>query len=679
MAIADDSKSSQELPSLPELPGMVGLGASDAPSRTTSTEPLSDVFSHGADALEAREHRPSPAGELLSGLTPGGEPIAPSERSEPAVRAERPDRAERGDRDGAGGVDPYLGKMFGGYELVAKIGQGGMGLVYKGRQVSLDRVVAVKILNQALCDNAEFIKRFEREAKSIARINHPNIMSVYDFGQTGGVYYMVIEFIEGSSLSRQIADRLMIPVADLAPLLVQCLAGLAHVGVSGIVHRDIKPDNILITRDHVAKIADFGLAKDVTNNDQTDLTTVGLAMGTPAYMSPEQCMGRRLDGRSDIYSLGVTAYLALTGEKPFTGQSSFEIMTKQRELVPPPPIQLNPNIPKPVSDLVMRMLAKNPQERFTDAEACRQAWLDVMQQLHAPPLPPVEAERKSTRAPSVPPVSNLAVDPVPGHGAAARLGGEARPGPGEAPKTPPRKSGEFAVPGPSEPEAGGRIGSDRQQRPSTEKRIGRSASGETSTCGRCGMLYRLGLATCSRCGNDLRETPPDPAIAKELAREQELEAQRLFQTQNYHEAAQLYARLADREADRRQRTILRSKEREARTLEHQHQVEMLRSRTSELLERGQLRAGLEVLEQGLREVRDAGSSSTGAETRLMQDISALRSRLRRQRQRTLLLSLAAAVALAVAVGLGLHLLVAGHAAARPAAPASAPMAQPGAP
>ena len=137
------------------------------------------------------------------------------------------------DEPAAEGPDPYLGKMFGNYQLVQKVGQGGMGLVYKGRQVSLDRVVAVKILNKSLCDNAEFIKRFEREAKSIARINHPNIMAVYDFGQTDGIYYMVTEFIEGFSLSKQISDRVMMSVESLSPLIVQCLAGLAYVGTSG--------------------------------------------------------------------------------------------------------------------------------------------------------------------------------------------------------------------------------------------------------------------------------------------------------------------------------------------------------------------------------------------------------------------------------------------------------------
>jgi serine/threonine protein kinase len=287
MVLDKDSQPSDKLPSLPDLPGMLDL-------------PQVSVEGNGGSKTGALN------------LTPEFRASDSSADRDLSVVVDLPSAkvVSNSDEPVAEEVDPYLGKMFGNYQLVQKVGQGGMGLVYKGRQVSLDRVVAVKILNKSLCDNAEFIKRFEREAKSIARINHPNIMAVYDFGQTDGIYYMVTEFIEGFSLSKQISDRVMMSVESLSPLIVQCLAGLAYVGTSGIVHRDIKPDNILITLDGIAKIADFGLAKDVTRNDATDLTAVGLAMGTPAYMSPEQCMGRKLDGRSDVYALGVTIYLA---------------------------------------------------------------------------------------------------------------------------------------------------------------------------------------------------------------------------------------------------------------------------------------------------------------------------------------------------------------------------------
>lgn len=621
MVLDNDSRPADELPSLPDLPGMPDLPGAPA----------------GGD------------GKSAANLTPEFRASDPGAERDQSVVVDLPSAKVTSDSDESPpeAPDPYLGKMFGNYQLVQKVGQGGMGLVYKGRQVSLDRIVAVKILNKSLCDNAEFIKRFEREAKSIARINHPNIMAVYDFGQTDGLYYMVTEFIEGSSLSKQISDSVMLVVDRLAPLLVQCLAGLAHVGTTGIVHRDIKPDNILITLDGIAKIADFGLAKDVSRNDSTDLTAVGLAMGTPAYMSPEQCMGRKLDGRSDIYALGVTAYLALTGEKPFTGQSSFEIMTKQREFTPPPPRQLNPAIPKEVSDLVMRMLAKNPQDRFKDAEDCRQAWIELGNRLGfmrspgmsdsvrmaselskprvgstSQQLPSMSAAGVAPAAAGLPQMNPPAIPDPPG----------SRPLSNEQRRT--RVSGEFNPPPPSmdPPEPSVRPTSERQGRSITERRLAtqRSATNsEATTCAKCGMLNRADVLTCTRCGNGLRDLTSDPGAM----RDQEAEAQRLMSIGQHKEAAALYARLADKEQDKRARAILRSKEREARTLEHQNQLQEIQSRSQGMLSRGDIKGGIEILERGLAHVRDAGASSTGAETRLMDDINALRNRLRQRRHR----------------------------------------------
>jgi serine/threonine protein kinase len=658
MAIADDSPPPRDLPNLPDLPGMGGIPAGDAPTNATrmTTAPNFQV----GESDELNDSGRQPLLELPDVKIAAGDATA-----------------------SIAGKDPYLGRQFGGYELVQKVGQGGMGLVYKGRQVSLDRVVAVKILNKALCDNEEFIKRFEREAKSIARINHPNIMAVYDFGQTDGMWYMVVEYIEGSSLSKRIADQLMIPPDEIEPILVQCLAGLAHVGLQGIVHRDIKPDNILITKDGVAKIADFGLAKDVTRNDTTDLTTVGMAMGTPAYMSPEQCMGRKLDGRSDIYSLGVTAYLALTGEKPFTGQSSFEIMTKQREYQPPPPSKLNPAVPREVSDLVMQMLAKNANDRFRDAESCRQAWFDLAQRLGynggAPAGKdsgsrntdlPMSSRKSSPLIPALPPMP-MATPPPPTLSIPPAL-----PVAGMVPPPPPmtatRESARTAVneqiskpknrpitesqgldgDGPGK-HGSERVQNERQQRPTTERRASARAAGESSTCARCGLLNRAGQSACSRCGHELRETARDPQATKD----QEGEAQRLFAAGNYRVSAEMYKRLADRESDKRARAILRSKEREARTLEQSEQVAELQNRSKGLLERGEIKAGIDLLERGLRDVRDTAASSTGAESRLVLEISGLRAKLRhRQRMRMIIIMVLVAALLIGGVLAKLYLM-----------------------
>lgn len=548
----------------------------------------------------------------------------------------------------AGQEDPYLGTLFGGFEMVAKIGQGGMGLVYKGLQVSLDRVVAVKILNKALCDNPEFIKRFEREAKSVARINHPNILAVYDFGKTEGVWYMVAEYVEGSSLSQQIAERLVIPWEEMSSLIIQCLTGLSHVGQSGIVHRDIKPDNILITRDGIPKIADFGLAKDVSSNDNTDLTTVGMAMGTPAYMSPEQCMGRKLDGRSDIYSLGVTVYYALTGEKPFTGQSSFEIMTKQREHVPTVPCQMNPNVPKEISDLVMRMLAKNPSDRWRDAGDCARDWQDAINRLEDQKNMPAigtgisassssissgdaknQQKRKSDEIviPGTPPLlpPSMSVPPLDLPAARSSSSVSARTSAvSDSHRNQRRPVSESYVadahdlhPKPSSERHPPRTGTENRvsQRTMTAK--------ETIICPKCDFLNRSEGAMCSRC-----QYPLNGSLVS--TKEQEIHADRLAQLGNHREAAAIYTRLSEHETDRRLRSILRTKEREARGQEQKIQVHDLHARAQGLVNRGDLRGGLQVLERGLREVRDGGANSTAIEASIVTEIKSLRSRRLRQ-------------------------------------------------
>jgi serine/threonine protein kinase len=630
MAIGDDNQAPRDLPDLPEVSGLGGVAS--APSARSP-------------AAAGVVHRDSDAPSDSQG--PPSEP--PSS------------------------IDTFLGRTIGGYHLVEKIGQGGMGVVYKGRQVSLDRVVAVKILSKQLYDNEEFIKRFEREAKAVARINHPNIVAVYDFGQHDGLWFMVTEFVEGSSLSRLIAEKVMLDPKELAPLMIDCLAGLAHVGQSGIVHRDIKPDNILITRAGMAKIADFGLAKDVSGTkDHTDLTAVGLAMGTPAYMSPEQCMGRRLDVRSDIYALGVTAYYALAGEKPFVGHSSFEIMTKQRELSPPPPNQLNPRIPKECSDLVMRMLAKNPQDRFPDGESCRLAWAEIRELLQSrraamrtgewevgsQPVTSnmVKSGRMSVPLPAPPTVATMA-SPVP-----IPLPPPQMPMPMAQTDLPPlpqapvpqgmnetsrtrRSTENVSTPPPPESSA---PATDGHGRPITERRLRQQS--DAITCSRCGMLNRAELAQCSKCGNPLKEIAPDVA-----ARQQEAEATKLIEQKRFGEAALVYARLADKEVDRRQRSILRSKEREIRKQDIELQVADVMARSKAMVERNDLKGAIEALEQTRSRVSgDAASSTSGSELAVSRELAVLRARLS-ARKRLAGIGIMVVVLLVIVVLVALHL------------------------
>ena len=628
MPISDDKPSERELPQLPELAGLAGI---DAP-RSAGVRP--DL------AVDPNDESDSAAVDIAQPET-----------------------------------DHYLGKAFGGYRLEAKIGQGGMGTVYKGRQVSLDRVVAVKILNKALYENREFIKRFEREAKSIAKINHPNIVAVYDFGVHDGLWYMVNEFVEGHSLSKTISDRLVVPLNEMVTYLVHCLAGLAHVSQGNIVHRDIKPDNILITKEGIAKIADFGLAKDVSDrSDSTDLTAVGLAMGTPAYMSPEQCMGRKLDGRSDQYALGVTAYFGLTGEKPFTGQSSFEIMTKQREYTPPPPRQLNPSIPADISALVMRMLAKDPSDRFSDAGTCGDAWIEAgtahgcfgavrrsgefdMGMLAAPP----GEQRKSARLrsdPAIPaPVAlpEVQMSPVALASPAAprvyerqasvelRLQDQGPPpnGPGGPARRP-------ATDAPAATATTARVGNDRGgDKPVSERhRPGAAAGTAAVTCAKCGHLNRPDAVACSRCTAPLRESSP------ESARDQETEAQRLADNGRHREAAAIYSRLADKEPDKRQKSILRAREREARKIETERQLAELSGKARSMRDRGDLPGAISLLEQGQKLLGESSAGSgaeTGSSQALALEIGELRSRVSGRRRIRALLGIALVVLLAAGV------------------------------
>lgn len=260
--------------------------------------------------------------------------------------------------------DPLLGRALRGCLIDRKIGEGGMGAVYHARQVSLDRSVAIKVLPQDLARNRNFISRFEREAKNLARINHPNILHIYDFGEDTalGVYFMVIEFVEGRDLGEILHQERSLPALKVLDVIRQAALGLEMAWEKGVIHRDIKPDNLMMTEEGIWKVMDFGLAK--ASDDDRDVTTVGVRVGTPAFMSPEQCDGIEVDFRSDIYSLGCTAYLALTGRLPFDGETPFAIMLKHKSEAIPSIRDHKPDIPEVVDQLVRRMLAKDPKDRF---------------------------------------------------------------------------------------------------------------------------------------------------------------------------------------------------------------------------------------------------------------------------------------------------------------------------
>ncbi len=257
-------------------------------------------------------------------------------------------------------MNELQGMNLGGCELLEEIGQGGMGLIYRAKQISLDRVVAVKILADHLAHNPSFVERFQREARAIARINHPNILGVYDVGHQENRHYMIMELVDGGSVAELLEKRGILEPGEAAELIAQAARGLECAANQSIIHRDVKPDNIMLTSQHVVKVSDFGLAKEL---DST-MTETQAVMGTPAYMSPEQCDGRDLDSRTDIYSLGGTFYRCITGRLPFEADTAMSMMYRHKHVPLTPPKDLLPTLPQGISDVICKMMAKERGERF---------------------------------------------------------------------------------------------------------------------------------------------------------------------------------------------------------------------------------------------------------------------------------------------------------------------------
>lgn len=254
-------------------------------------------------------------------------------------------------------------RQLGRYEIVSAIGKGAMGVVYRAVDPMLQRTVAVKTVNLFLDDEelAEYEARFYQEAKAAGRLNHPNIVTIYDVGKEGKVAYMAMEFLEGRELKALLADKKPLPLSTALDIAAQVADGLAYAHENDIVHRDIKPANIMILKSGLAKIMDFGIARMRTSEVRTQ---TGVLLGSPPYMSPEQVLGRRADHRSDIFSLGVVLYQMLTGERPFTGTEMSAIMYNVVHLSPRAPSQLNPEVPDILNFVVAKALAKAPDARY---------------------------------------------------------------------------------------------------------------------------------------------------------------------------------------------------------------------------------------------------------------------------------------------------------------------------
>ncbi len=263
-----------------------------------------------------------------------------------------------------------VGRTLGGiFRIERKLGEGGMGAVYEAVD-NLDRKVALKVIRPELAPGEDYVSRFQREAKAAARFKHPNSVDVYAFGEDQGLLYIALEFVEGRELRDLIRERGALPPDRATGIALQVLAALEKAHASGIVHRDLKPQNIMVATENgrdVVKILDFGIAK--IENATGPGTIAGTILGTVAYMSPEQARGEAVDGRSDLYSLGIVLYQMLTGDVPFHGKSTMELIKKQIELPAPSPRLKNPEIPLALERAILKALEKDPGERFADARS----------------------------------------------------------------------------------------------------------------------------------------------------------------------------------------------------------------------------------------------------------------------------------------------------------------------
>lgn len=261
------------------------------------------------------------------------------------------------------------GRDLGDYRLLRRLGRGAMAEVYLAEQMSLGRKVAVKILRPDLASDEKYILRFRNEARAAAALVHANIVQIHEVGYTSGVHYIVQEYVRGLNLKQLLNRRGPLELPLAVSIMRQVAAALSKAAAQQIVHRDIKPENIMLARTGEVKVADFGLARLAEGGVAANLTQVGVTMGTPLYMSPEQIEGRSLDPRSDIYSLGITCYQMLGGRTPFEGENALAVAVQHLQKPPPPLDELRPDLPPALCQIVHTMLAKDPDDRFPDAGA----------------------------------------------------------------------------------------------------------------------------------------------------------------------------------------------------------------------------------------------------------------------------------------------------------------------
>lgn len=290
-------------------------------------------------------------------------------------------------------------QQLGAYRLLRKLGEGGMGAVYLAEDLRHSRRVAIKVLPKRLADEREYLERFRRESEAARALDHPNIVRAFETGEERGFHYYVMEFCQGVSLRSRLEREKVLDPMESTRIVAQVAEGLGHAHAKGILHRDVKPDNVMLTPDGVAKILDLGLAKNLMTPDSNFRTMTGVAIGTPHYLSPEQARGQKeIDGRADIYSLGATFYTLVTGVTPFQGGTIFEIIQKHLTEPLADPRDRRPSIPEGVVHVIRRMMAKSPDDRYRD---CAELVIDLrlLQEGRAPDGPRIDAALSSIALP----------------------------------------------------------------------------------------------------------------------------------------------------------------------------------------------------------------------------------------------------------------------------------------